>query len=259
MLLEQLWGEQPSTFIQVKVIAMILTEETWKRYRANQGCVYLVHATGTNRYKIGRSTNLAFRLDQLRGQSPYPLTCLEWFWSPDAIADEKALHAEVKFSRVYGEWFELAQITESDRAGLKTLELDLWKKFLNSVDSLRSKYFHGSRPEARAISNHLAEFFIAEIFTEIEGIKTVVDNEGENSSASIRTEVEKLIYLGLVHCQSLTHLQQLCYFVEQGWIDAIDKSIIKFTFDYPVLLCAIHGTFYGFLASIPKSSSTSRL
>jgi len=52
---------------------MILTEDVLQRYRANQGYVYLIHAIGTDRYKIGRSVSPPVRLETLKKQSPYPL------------------------------------------------------------------------------------------------------------------------------------------------------------------------------------------
>jgi hypothetical protein len=90
---------------QTGAIHMILTEDVLRRYRANQGYVYLIHAVGTDRYKIGRSVNPPVRLETLKKQSPYPLQIVECFWTPDAITDEKKLHIYFKSDRVYGEWF----------------------------------------------------------------------------------------------------------------------------------------------------------
>lgn len=107
---------------------MILTEEMLARYRANQGYVYLVHAVGTDRYKIGRSVNPVARLEQLKGQSPYPLQILECFWSPDAAADEKGLHERFANNRVYGEWFEFEDSTSKlespTRIAIRAFEIE---------------------------------------------------------------------------------------------------------------------------------------
>ena len=97
-------------------VIMILTQETLERYRANQGYVYLIHAVGTDRYKIGRSINPPVRLETLKKQSPYPLQIVECFWSPDAIADEGYIHANKHLSkrRAYGEWFCFGRSDEDD-------------------------------------------------------------------------------------------------------------------------------------------------
>jgi hypothetical protein len=88
---------------------MILTEDVLRRYRANQGYIYLIHAVGTDRYKIGRSANPVARFETLKKQSPYPLQIIECFWTPDAVEDEKMLHGYLHQDRVYGEWFELKE------------------------------------------------------------------------------------------------------------------------------------------------------
>ncbi|NEP55987.1 MAG: GIY-YIG nuclease family protein [Symploca sp. SIO2G7] len=71
-----------------------------------EGWVYLIHAVGTNRYKIGRSVNPVARYETLKKQSPYPLQILGSFWTVDVITDEARLHQHWEKSRVYGEWFE---------------------------------------------------------------------------------------------------------------------------------------------------------
>lgn len=72
-----------------------------------EGWVYLVHAEGTNRYKIGRSVNPILRAKDLEKQSPYPLKLLKTFHTPDCVTDEEVLHRKFDCYRVHGEWFEL--------------------------------------------------------------------------------------------------------------------------------------------------------
>ena len=71
-----------------------------------QGWVYLVRAEGTDRYKIGRSTQPKERHQVLKRQSPYPLKVIYCFPSLDAATDEAKLHEWFASNRVYGEWFE---------------------------------------------------------------------------------------------------------------------------------------------------------
>lgn len=88
---------------------MQLKEEFYEHYKKNNGWVYLVHAEGTLRFKIGRSINPIGRLSQLQGQSPYPLVIQECIWTPDAIYYEQYLHQEFGKCRVFGEWFEFVE------------------------------------------------------------------------------------------------------------------------------------------------------
>lgn len=101
---------------------MIISEQDIKRYQANQGYVYLIHAVGTDRYKIGRSVNPVARLEQLKGQAPYPLVIVNDFWTPDAIADEKQLHKTFASNRVHGEWFEYGCLSKPNPIHLLDIE-----------------------------------------------------------------------------------------------------------------------------------------
>ncbi|WP_292808879.1 GIY-YIG nuclease family protein [Nostoc sp. JL23] len=113
---------------------MILTEDVIMRYRANQGYVYLIHAIGTDRYKIGRSVNPVTRLETLKKQSPYPLQIVECFWTPDAIADERSLHLFFKQFRAHGEWFGFHE--EINITGCKGYAADFGVYFSELAQSL---------------------------------------------------------------------------------------------------------------------------
>jgi|GEM_PF-3253694 hypothetical protein len=71
-----------------------------------EGWVYLIHAVGTNRYKIGRSVKPIARHQTLQNQSPYPLKIIDSFWTVDAPSDETYWHRLLKEYRVRGDWFE---------------------------------------------------------------------------------------------------------------------------------------------------------
>ncbi len=71
-----------------------------------EGWIYLIHARGTNRYKVGRSVNPVVRYQTLQKQSPYPLTIIDCFWTIDAVHDESYIHKAYQENRTYGEWFE---------------------------------------------------------------------------------------------------------------------------------------------------------
>ena len=70
------------------------------------GWVYLLHAQGTNRYKIGRTANPIRRYQELKKQSPYPLTILQSFQTMNMVLDEKYLHELFNKYKAHGEWFE---------------------------------------------------------------------------------------------------------------------------------------------------------
>lgn len=70
------------------------------------GYVYLIHAVGTNRYKIGRSINLQTRIQQLQRQSPYLLKIALAFKTSNPLWDEAYWQDCYKDYRIHGEWFE---------------------------------------------------------------------------------------------------------------------------------------------------------
>lgn len=73
---------------------------------SKSGWVYLIHAEGTNRYKIGRTIDISRRVAELTYQSPYPLEIISYFKSDYPSEDELALHEKFADRRVHGEWFK---------------------------------------------------------------------------------------------------------------------------------------------------------
>ncbi|NEP12033.1 MAG: GIY-YIG nuclease family protein [Symploca sp. SIO2C1] len=76
-------------------------------YRNKPGFIYLIHAQGTDRYKIGLTTrHPEARLSELNSsQSPYPLELIDWFETDNVTEDECYLHEKFARYRVHGEWF----------------------------------------------------------------------------------------------------------------------------------------------------------
>ena len=73
-----------------------------------EGHVYLLHAVGTNRYKIGmtQSGRMAKRLDELSGsQAAFPVELITFIDVSDRHQVEAELHQRFKAFRVHGEWF----------------------------------------------------------------------------------------------------------------------------------------------------------
>jgi hypothetical protein len=71
------------------------------------GIVYILHAQGTPRIKIGYTSALTVRLETLQTASPYPLRVLRSIPTQYAVALEAALHRRYASYRKHGEWFEL--------------------------------------------------------------------------------------------------------------------------------------------------------
>ncbi len=77
-------------------------------YRNKPGYIYLIHAQGTSRYKIGLTTrSVEQRFAELNGsQSPYPLELLEVISTDNVTTTEGYLHSKFSLQRQHGEWFE---------------------------------------------------------------------------------------------------------------------------------------------------------
>jgi hypothetical protein len=70
-----------------------------------KGFVYIIHAVGTNRVKIGYSLEPERRLADLQTSSPFPLVLIG---SRDGTPDlEQILHQHLSEYRCVGEWFEI--------------------------------------------------------------------------------------------------------------------------------------------------------
>ena len=86
-----------------------------RKRKYTRGSVYVVHATGTQFYKIGCSVNLHKRIEQLGENASYhlglsednPVELVTSFRSDDIYTDEEALHIVFNPSRFAGEWFIL--------------------------------------------------------------------------------------------------------------------------------------------------------
>lgn len=90
--------------------------------RRDQGYVYLIKCGP--RYKIGITKDMARRMDQLRGQSPYPLEVIHSARGHNNAGKEATLHRQYGDLRVHGEWFELT----SDQVAEIIEDLNDWAR-----------------------------------------------------------------------------------------------------------------------------------
>jgi hypothetical protein len=72
------------------------------------GFIYLIHAVGSNRYKIGLASDIPKRMSQLSKQSAFPLALIASHPSNNMPRDEGNWHKVFEKQRVHGEWFELS-------------------------------------------------------------------------------------------------------------------------------------------------------
>lgn len=73
------------------------------------GYVYVIEAIGTERYKIGCSSDPIFRQRALSSLSPFPLQLKHRVYSLNARDLEKMLHIKFQQKRLHGEWFALSE------------------------------------------------------------------------------------------------------------------------------------------------------
>jgi hypothetical protein len=129
--------------IKVQVGLYSFEYKEWLRTIKNSslpsGYVYLVHAIGTNRYKIGRTNDLIARLRQLQGQSAYPLKILRAFKTINPAWDEAYWQKKYQKKRVYGEWFEFSPDDIWSLEGIFLSEYE-WRKINNFAAKIAEEW-----------------------------------------------------------------------------------------------------------------------
>lgn len=94
--------------------------------------VYLLHALGTNRFKIGQSKSPVKRQDTINNlSSPFPIKLIACYSVPDSYKEEQRLHSEFRSKRVHGEWFEFDSVNQAKE--LMVEKLGVPEVYLSSV------------------------------------------------------------------------------------------------------------------------------
>lgn len=83
-----------------------------KEYKPKTGYIYLMHAEGTEWYKIGQSVSPTARTKQLGTQGPFDVRLIDSFQVSDMDYTERWWHRHFAEKRANGEWFVL---TDEDR------------------------------------------------------------------------------------------------------------------------------------------------
>jgi hypothetical protein len=73
------------------------------------GFIYLVQAVGTNKFKIGRATDVIRRIRELQVGSPLKIRYVYHAYVQNANLCEMELHNKFSRQREIGEWFALTQ------------------------------------------------------------------------------------------------------------------------------------------------------
>lgn len=71
-----------------------------------QGYVYFVQADGQH-YKIGGTSNLKSRIENLQVASPNDLNLIAWIETDDWQKKEKQAHEYFNDKKIHGEWFDI--------------------------------------------------------------------------------------------------------------------------------------------------------
>jgi hypothetical protein len=237
---------------------MILSEETFQRYRSNQGYVYLIHAEGTNRYKIGRSVNPVARFEQLKVQSPYPLRIINSFWTPDAINDEKSFHEQYKKYRRFGEWFELNNYSPEEWSSFDFYsEEEMIEKLKQTIDSLQDDFCF-FRNESLHISENVSFVVIKYLLTKNTFPShriTLTSKSGASLQILLKTKFRAVFYEYIAKINSLKSLQYIYNFGIKLWAESVIETlgnilIYKNQITMDEVELSIRGTIAGFVACL---------
>ena len=82
-------------------------KEKQKINKTTAGIVYLLERTDKPQYKIGVTTNIERRLNQLVPKMPFEVTVANKIKSNDIYGSEAKLHKKYKDKHINGEWFAL--------------------------------------------------------------------------------------------------------------------------------------------------------
>ena len=83
------------------------SNNTNNRRKAKSGIVYLLKIKNKSQYKIGVTTKLQKRVDDLSTQMPFELQVEHKIKSDNIYSLEEKLHQKFKNKQIKGEWFEL--------------------------------------------------------------------------------------------------------------------------------------------------------
>jgi hypothetical protein len=100
-----------------------------------QGYIYLIHAEGSNYYKIGKTKAPDRRLLQIAPQMPFTCKFIRVWHSNFMSLAEKYLHQRFKQFRANGEWFEFS-CKELEEFFDRSMEYQIRYAYSDHIDNL---------------------------------------------------------------------------------------------------------------------------
>ncbi len=117
------------------------------------GYLYLIHAVGTDLYKIGLATNVARRFLAISYAVPFDIDLLHIIPTDRQLDGEQFLHQVFAEKRVRGEWFRL---TQRDVAAIRLCTGPTCDQLL--MQFVTEYYYHGVLPACSIDSlEHMSE------------------------------------------------------------------------------------------------------
>ena len=127
--------------------------------------LYLIQATGTTRFKIGITTDLKQRLENLQSSSPLKLRVATFQTHPQASLTEKYLHHKFDKYRIHGEWFDfppfvaievlkcleaICSLPSANKLGVDNARLNKAAKMPASFENSKTPYNLGKQYDTKA-------------------------------------------------------------------------------------------------------------
>jgi len=134
------WDELKSEFPEVVEFFVDLYKKSNGFIIREPGFIYLIHAVGSDFYKIGKTTNPDRRILQIAPQMPFPTRYVRVWRSDFMSIAEKMLHEQFEYVRTNGEWFELSgdELSALTNSSVE-IQYAYFQKTLESVNTLLSR------------------------------------------------------------------------------------------------------------------------
>lgn len=233
--------------------------------KSTQGFVYLVHALGTDRYKVGKTGLFTRRCRDLKAQSPYPLDIIHYYWSPDAGSDEEFFHYFFRQARVHGEWFAFHELTEQESEIMLNWDV-LGCTHEKITKEMRDKYrwscnhaievFKESDQAKMRIAKKIEFILLDVLCSKVQGATSVLKNRqifGKDYDLFFCSVLD-LVHRSILSCNSINKVAYSCAFLEleiPNIINCLLEQITEQDFELRTKE-AINSALSSFLSQIEK-------
>ena len=158
-----------------------------------QGFVYVIHAIGSNYYKIGKSINPDKRLLQIAPRMPFSTRFIKVWRSNFMSIAELRLHKSLKQNRANGEWFAL-EPHELEFVGNKFSAPSIKYAYADEILELLQRDWEEWQ-KSRERSPKLIDLFDASVQGEraIQQIETLFDQISESLGPSLPEDIQAIL------------------------------------------------------------------